>query len=299
MMMDVREWVRGHESVACMLHRVLTNSRCTTPLVAPLQQVALQARDVVEVAGPSGSAKSELLLQAAVTCLLPERLYGGWEGGVLWYDLDGHFDILRLVCLLQARIHQGKALSLGGLIEDGDNIMNACLERFLLTRCYNSFDFIAALQTTRNQVKEAQRQGRSMRLLIIDSIGAFYWLDRAASLVAGASIESSRPSIQAVTRAVVRELHQLSNMHGLLVLASKCSIFSPQSSDARKDTRRAGLQHREYMPAEWQEFVTHRLLLQGPMSGEAEVVFISEWQMPALSGVDRFTIENTGLKLVI
>ncbi len=34
----------------------------------------------------------------------------------------------------------------GGLMEDGDNIMNACLERFLLTRCYNSFDFIAALQ---------------------------------------------------------------------------------------------------------------------------------------------------------
>ncbi|CAK9872679.1 unnamed protein product [Sphagnum jensenii] len=296
-MMDVREWVRGHESVASMLHRLLPNSRCTTPLVAPLQQVALQARDVVEVAGPSGSAKSELLLQAAVTCLLPERLYGGWEGGVLWYDLDGHFDILRLVCLLQARIHQGKALSLGGLIEDGDNIMNACLERFLLTRCYNSFDFVAALQTTRNQVKEAQRQGRSMRLLIIDSIGAFYWLDRAASLMDGGG--RTRPSIQAVTRAVVRELHQLSNMHGLLVLASKCSIFSLQTSDARKDTRRAGLQHREYMPAEWQEFVTHRLLLQGPMSGEAEVVFIAEWQMPALSGVDRFTIENTGLKLVI
>jgi hypothetical protein len=41
----------------------------------------------------------------------------------------------------------------------------------------------------------------------------------------------TRLSIQAVTRAVVRELHHLSNMHGLLVLASKCSIFSPQSSD--------------------------------------------------------------------
>jgi DNA-repair protein XRCC2 len=97
------------------------------------------------------------LVKAAVTCLLPERLYGGWEGGVLWYDLDGHFDILRLVCLLQARIHQGVLQqkqrqaevlmdAVGGLIEDGDNIMNACLERFLLTRCYNSFDFIAALQ---------------------------------------------------------------------------------------------------------------------------------------------------------
>ncbi len=56
------------------------------------------------------------LVKAAVTCLLPERLYGGWEGGVLWYDLDGHFDILRLVCLLQARIHQGKALSCGMIL---------------------------------------------------------------------------------------------------------------------------------------------------------------------------------------
>jgi hypothetical protein len=36
--------------------------------------------------------------------------------------------------------------AVSGLIEDGDNIMNACLEWFLLTRCYNSFDFIAALQ---------------------------------------------------------------------------------------------------------------------------------------------------------
>ncbi|CAK9204820.1 unnamed protein product [Sphagnum troendelagicum] len=147
----------------------------------------------------------------------------------------------------------------------------------------------------------------------------FYWLDHATSLVAGASTKSFRLSIQAVTRAVIRKLQHLSNIQGLLVLASKCSIFSPQSSDgvdwqdgrwmhkeahkgilvARKDTRRAGLQHPEYMPAEWHEFVIHRLLLQGPTSGEGDVFFIVKWQMPALPGVHRFTIENTGLKLVI
>jgi hypothetical protein len=41
----------------------------------------------------------------------------------------------------------------------------------------------------------------------------------------------TRLSIQAVIRAVVRELQHLSNIQGLLVLASKYSIFSPQSSD--------------------------------------------------------------------
>ncbi|CAK9269137.1 unnamed protein product [Sphagnum jensenii] len=62
---------------------------------------------------------------------------------------------------------------------------------------------------------------------------AFYWLDHATSLVAGASTKSFR-----------------------------------------KDTRRAGLQHPEYMPAEWHEFVIHFFLLQAPTSGEGDVVFI-------------------------
>jgi hypothetical protein len=50
--------------------------------------------------------------------------------------------------VLQQKQRQAEVLmdAVGGLIEDGDNIMNACLEQFLLTRCYNSFDFIAALQ---------------------------------------------------------------------------------------------------------------------------------------------------------
>ncbi|CAK9218328.1 unnamed protein product [Sphagnum troendelagicum] len=61
---------------------------------------------------------------------------------------------------------------------------------------------------------------------------------------------------------------------------------------ARKDTRRAGLQHPEYMPAEWHEFVIHFFLLQAPTSGEGDVVFI------ALHGVV-VCVKQTGLKLVI
>ncbi|CAM6030883.1 unnamed protein product [Sphagnum balticum] len=116
-------------------------------------------------------------------------------------------------------------------------------------------------------------------------------LYHATSLVAGASTKSFRLSIQAVTQAVVRKLQHLSNIQGLLVLASKCSICSPQSSDGV-----------DWQDGRWKlmrEFVIHRLLLQAPTSGEGDVVFIVKWQMPALPGVDRFTIENTGLKLVI
>lgn len=52
------------------------------------------------------------MVKAAVKCLLPKQGYDGWDGGVLWFDLDGHFDVLRLVRLLQAHIHQGMAPNL-------------------------------------------------------------------------------------------------------------------------------------------------------------------------------------------
>jgi hypothetical protein len=35
---------------------------------------------------------------------------------------------------------------MGGLTKDGDKIMNACLEQFLLTHYNDTFDFIATLQ---------------------------------------------------------------------------------------------------------------------------------------------------------
>jgi hypothetical protein len=46
-------------------------------------------------------------MKVTVTCLSPKQIYEGWEGGVLWYNLDSRFDMLCLVWLLQARIHQG------------------------------------------------------------------------------------------------------------------------------------------------------------------------------------------------
>jgi hypothetical protein len=41
------------------------------------------------------------LTKVEVTCLLPEQVYGGLEGHMLWYDLDDHVDMLCLVCLLE------------------------------------------------------------------------------------------------------------------------------------------------------------------------------------------------------
>jgi len=42
----------------------------------------------------SGIYGGERFMKVAITYLLPKWVYRGWERGVLWYDLDGHFDML-------------------------------------------------------------------------------------------------------------------------------------------------------------------------------------------------------------
>lgn len=119
--------------------------------------------------------------------------------------------------------------------------------------------------------------------------------------------------MQAVVREL-KELRKLSQPTGLLVMASKCNIYSSNFSDTNdwasglrkdnrqvdsaheKDSRRSGLQQREFMPAVWQEFITHRLLLQSKVDG-TETLFSAEWLRPALLNVDEFTINDTGFML--
>eukprot|EP00249_Psilotum_nudum_P007547 c20648_g1_i2 orf=325-963(+) len=193
-------WLTPDESAKTMLTRVLARRSLSLTSVPPLHRVPLHAGHVLEVVGPSGSAKSELLLQAAVTCILPKQwdgvVYGGSQGAVVMFDLDCRFDMLRLVHVLQLRIN--KARGFGGVqanhglsakeegltqnaAQDEDGVFLDCLRRFWYTQCYNSFDFLAALKTVRARCKMLAEDGVNVQLLMIDSIGAFYWLDRSVS----------------------------------------------------------------------------------------------------------------------
>lgn len=114
------------------------------------------------------------MVKAAVKCLLPKQGYDGWDGGVLWFDLDGHFDVLRLVRLLQAHIHQEarRRYEEGNEeedeMEDGEQVLETCMERFFYTRCYSSLEFISALKSSRNHLLRAQTCGKGFRILVID-----------------------------------------------------------------------------------------------------------------------------------
>ncbi|KAG8078610.1 hypothetical protein GUJ93_ZPchr0007g5804 [Zizania palustris] len=104
---DPRAWLAADETAAAFLSRTLA-TRPPILLPPPLHRAPLRPGNVVEIAGPSNSGKSQLLLVAAVQCILPKEWKGVYLGGlgkaVMYLDLDCRFDVLRLAQILRNRI---------------------------------------------------------------------------------------------------------------------------------------------------------------------------------------------------
>ncbi|GAU49472.1 hypothetical protein TSUD_91440 [Trifolium subterraneum] len=172
-MNDKGHWIKGDESAAEMLKRVWRVRPFLLP--PPLHRVPLRVGNVLELVGPSPSAKTQILIQTAITCILPKHWngihYGGFDHLVLFIDLDSRFDINRFSQLLIYRIiepygegsrHYDKAL------------YDLCMARFLYVRCSDSFQFLQTLKTlSRRLDKEKEVHGVSVHLLMIDSLQWF------------------------------------------------------------------------------------------------------------------------------
>ncbi|KAG0468307.1 hypothetical protein HPP92_017635 [Vanilla planifolia] len=167
LMADPRAWLSSNETAADLLDR-LERERPSL-ILPPLHRVPICAGNVVEITGPSPSAKSEILLQAAIHCILPKQWrgmhFGGLERNVAYVDLDCRFDVLRLAQVLKLRIFSSfgsvdsSCWDLNKLytessimLSQDDHLYNelflSCMKRFFYIRCYNSYEFLAALQAS-------------------------------------------------------------------------------------------------------------------------------------------------------
>ena len=171
----------------CMarLSRLCTSLRTSLPFLEEQEAkkgIRLRVGQVLELAGPSGACKTESLLQAAATCVLPQR-FDGCGSAVLFVDMSGGLDPLRLVQILDARIR----MSAAGRSESGSKILRECLARFQVVRCFDNLELVCALKAS--VLRQAQQKhrpgdddqdgsGTSFRLILVDNISAFYWSDR-------------------------------------------------------------------------------------------------------------------------
>ncbi|XP_028125062.1 DNA repair protein XRCC2 homolog isoform X3 [Camellia sinensis] len=339
-------WIEGEESAKAMLERVL-RERPLLLLLPPLHRVPLRFGNVVELLGPSPSAKTHILIQAAVSCILPKEwngvTYGGLEHLVMFIDLDCRFDVLRLSQSLRHRIMEANGSRVGAMWEQKDadffnnskegpcieydkELFDACMRRFLYVRCYDSSEFLATLKTLHYQLrKEREKHGVDVHFLMIDSIGAFYWIDRASTSLAVMGNNRKSHSLQTVSETVVLEIRKLLQVYPMLVLATKAASLGDKysTSEAKRNSRKwcsanasdSGPQNllcREYMPSIWQSFVTHRVLVRpsGLAAGNCGLrhapnydsskhqnypIYWSEWLLPSLSILDKFIVTDVGV----
>ncbi|KAK9935711.1 hypothetical protein M0R45_022799 [Rubus argutus] len=242
--MAAKGWINGDESAAEMLARV--SKERPFLLLPPLHRVPLRVGNVVELVGPSSSAKTQILIQAAVNCILPTEWngvhYGGLERLVMFIDLDCRFDILRLSEMLKHRIME----PIGSMC-NYEELYAVCMRRFLYVRCYDSLEFLATLKTLHHRLqKETKVLHVEIQLLMIDR---------------------KCISLQSISDTVVQEIRKLLLVHPMLVIATKEIMLGKvyavdeakqnkyllEASDVRSITSSIQrLPYREFMPSVWQ-----------------------------------------------
>ncbi|XP_070048495.1 DNA repair protein XRCC2 homolog isoform X3 [Nicotiana tomentosiformis] len=334
-MASAREWIEGDETAKQFLTRVLSE-RPFLPLPPPLHRIPLRAGNVVEIVGPSPSSKTRILIQAAINCILPKAWkginYGGLERLVMFIDLDCRFDVLSLSQSLKQRIIKANGHKLNKVddslsgskdvhSEYDQELFAVSMRRFLYIRCYDSSEFLATLKTMHLQLqKEKEAHGTGVCLLMIDSIGAFYWMDRASPSIPPGSINRLEKSLslQSVSESVVQEIQKILLVHPMLVLTTKATSLQDKYTtrevrnigqlsvegalDSKTIRSSASVQlYREYMPSVWQFFVSHRILVRpSDDSGkyQKQPIYLSEWLLPSLKISDKFTFNDDGAYII-
>ncbi|KAM6453041.1 DNA repair protein XRCC2 [Liasis olivaceus] len=196
--------------------------------------------DVVEFHGPEGTGKTEMLYHLIARCILPKSV-GGLEVGVLFIDTDFHFDMLRLVTILEYRLSS----------QGTEATIKLYLERFFLINCHSSSQLLLTLYSLENMFFSHP----SLSLLIIDSISAFYWIDRASG---GESLSLQEANL----KRCVQFLKKLVKEHRLVLFATTQSLMKKSLSfleSSEKSDHDADPDYRPFLCKSWQQLITHRI----------------------------------------
>ncbi|EPS71782.1 hypothetical protein M569_02980, partial [Genlisea aurea] len=218
-MSSALSWIRANETAGDVLVRVLTE-RPFLVLPPPLHRIPIRVGNVVEIVGPSSSAKTLILIQTAINCILPNEWkgmqLGGLERAVHFIDLDCRFDVLSLSRALKMRITKSE-----NVIDT--ELFAACMKRFIYTRCYNSSEFLATLKALYFRLQNGMNDQKNYPyMLMLDSVGAFYWMDHGLGAPSSSACVNSRKSIslQSIMEAIVQEISRIRLVHPVIILSS-------------------------------------------------------------------------------
>ncbi|XP_010884120.2 DNA repair protein XRCC2 [Esox lucius] len=239
--------------------------------------------DVVEFHGTEGSGKTETLFHLVSHCILPVDR-GGLEVEVMFVDTDYHFDMLRLVTVLERRLGEEAREEDGVAAAESEVQVRACLARLYVVHCSTSVQLLLTL----HHLESTFCSRPALCLLVIDSISAFYWVDRSGGGESVAKQEANlrrcsellerllrdcRIVVFATTHAIMRN-YRHSGQASTASLTPAAAETSSSSSWRQWSSTHASDFDRPYLSRAWQRLVTHRLLFsKGEVTQDKKQLF--------------------------
>ncbi|KAM4704715.1 DNA repair protein XRCC2 [Rhinophrynus dorsalis] len=197
--------------------------------------------NMIEFHGSEGTGKTEMLCHLISRCILPKS-EGGLEVEVVFIDTDYHFDLLRLVTILEHRLPQST-----------EEAIKQCLARLFLVYCNSSAQLLLTLYSLENMFCSHP----SLCLLIIDSLSPFYWIDRNNG---GENVMKQEANM----RKFIELLSKLLKEYQLVLFASTQTIMQKSSYDAGEGSSKQhsgpSTDYRPYLCKLWQQNTAHRIL---------------------------------------
>ncbi|BES88176.1 X-ray repair complementing defective repair in Chinese hamster cells 2 [Nesidiocoris tenuis] len=187
----------------------------------------LLPREVVEITGESALGKTYMLMDLIARCVLPstvmcgecEKPSGGLEAGVFLLDQDHHFDLLKLVRIMEVRVKMFLKD-----IDDStvDKVISASLKRLVTLHLYSDDELTPSLLSVQNYIFS----NSNVSLVAMDSIGAHYWQSVAAN---------GKRKIDTYVEDILKQVHQILGAFQVSFVYTRPAAFASKFSGLPPD----------------------------------------------------------------
>ena len=186
----------------------------------------LRPQTVVEIVGGPASGKTAILTHIIINTILPQKLngvkLGGHESGVVYFDNDYHLDLILLARQLHYRIRQTLQLQ-HQMVDVEDSVVESCvcssLQRLTVYRCRDTVQLLATLL----QLPHFLSSNQHIRVLVMDSINAFFWIEK---------YEEQRARV--TNKRINKQLQNLISEFHLVVLSSRQILLKQQQQNQQQ-----------------------------------------------------------------
>lgn len=185
----------------------------------------------------------------------------GKDASVIFIDNDYKFSIIRLVTLMENRIHatlkNAHQAEENFTYNDVELLIQKCLSKLSLIRCTSSSELLVTLYS----LEQTLLSNPNISVIMIDSISAFYWIDKCNG---GESLAAHEKNLTLISGV----LSKFINSFSLIVIATKCALMKKRiREDCNQEKSASNLdrfknEHQEFLCKAWGQLVTQRFHLE-------------------------------------